>query len=432
MFQGNPTPFDAHEHNVRRFIPRPGPYLLSFVFFGLLAGATLFITGCFGRGCSSESSSFLGVTDGAFLAPRAVRMAAQENIAYVWIELGETGVFTPTTGVLWSLMSAADGTLPPFLDELADQGYVAIRVPHAPPTYTQSSLLPGSFAEDDAVEFNYYSPPSTTTLTTVPVSVTRRIDLESIVNAQFPITDDQSHWEVWWLPPGDPFPIPDQPFRLEGYDWPPPLELSFRIDFVDGGAHPCAGCPVEVLFYNGYVFIGPYQTALRYTYQTQPMDPLASFGVHCGYEVDSLSPSVVQYITPTVPFTHTHCLENWDAITRTFTIHTASSEGWNYQYYYQAAEDGAAPVPVAGTPFTVQVGPPHLAWSPGAVGLLAVHTPTIAITDTLRETFHITATSTVSAEVQAASVSFALAPGYTLNETGPQYDLYLPLVLRSP
>jgi hypothetical protein len=237
---------------------------------------------------------------------------------------------------------------------------------------------------------------------------------------------------VWWLPPGVGFPIPDQPFRLDESSWPPPLAVRFRLDFVDAPAAACAGCPVELLVYNGYNFIGPYQTAIRYGDAVAAPEPLVAFGAHCGYELPQLAFSVGQYITPTVPFTHVHCLENWDTVTRTFTIDASSSQGWSYVYSYQEATAGSAPVPVAGVPFAVAVAPRPEDWSPGCLGLMAVHTPTIAVTDTLRETLYITATSTVSPEVKASSLSVALAPDYTLDEgmQPPQVFIYLPLVLR--
>jgi hypothetical protein len=417
--------------NLSRLAPPPyRAYLWSFIFFGCIAAAALFAMSCGGNGCSAGSGYLYRVSDNTLPAAPAIHTSIEENYVEVWIELGETGVFTPTSQQSAFIFVAS--SLPTYLDELGAKGYVAIRVPHVPPTYTESSLVPGIPPwEPNPVTFSYYSPPSTDTLTTVPVSVTRHVDLEEIVDQNFPIADGHSHWEVWWLPPGESFPIPDEPFRLDAGSWPPPLGLRFRIDFVDGGAYPCAGCPVEVLFYNGYVFIGPYQAELRYTDPGGPLDPAVTFGAHCNYEATPLMPSVVQYITPTVPFSHTYCLENWDTTTRTFTIDTASSEIWNYQYYYRATGVGATPVPVAGTPFTVEVGP-YIGWAPGMLGLLAVNIPTLAITDTLRESLAVTATSILSPEVQASAVSFALAPGYTLNETGLRYELYLPLVLNTP
>jgi hypothetical protein len=60
----------------------------------------------------------------------------------------------------------------------------------------------------------------------------------------------------------------------------------------------------------------------------------------------------------------------------------------------------------------------------------AVYAPTIATTSTVvRETFMLSATSTVSPEVRADTVSMALAPGYQLNEKG-EVGIYLPLILR--
>jgi hypothetical protein len=127
-----------------------------------------------------------------------------------------------------------------------------------------------------------------------------------------------------------------------------------------------------------------------------------------------------------VPFTHVLWLESYDTVTRTFTIAASSSENWGYTYYYRES-DQAAPVPVAGAPFTVTVGPkPAHGWpDAGCMGLMAVHTPTIAVTDRMRETFTITATSTISPEVQATTYSFAFAPSYQLNEG---FRVYLPVV----
>ena len=65
-----------------------------------------------------------------------------------------------------------------------------------------------------------------------------------------------------------------------------------------------------------------------------------------------------------------------------------------------------------------------------ARGLLAIHTPTIGIDDTLRETFHITATSVVSPNVWAHAVSFAVPPGYQLNEGESGFSLHLPLAIK--
>ncbi len=404
-----------------------GIYLECFALLALVAGVVMVAMGlqCQTRGCSTTSTNRVGLD-----LPLAYRadMKANGHLVDVWIEFGETGVFTPATTAQGTVITTDDGQTIPFLDDLAEKGYIAIRVPHAPPNYTLSRLLPGINAYP-AVQFTYYAPPTAATPITATVPITRRADLEGIVNSKYPITDGRSHWEVWWLPPGDKFPIPNQPFRLQAED--NPLALAFRIDFVDAPGTACAGCPVGVLAYNGYVFVGPFPAALRYGDATM-REPLVSFGAHCGYMLDALAPTTGQYITPTMPFTHVHCLENWDTVTRTFTIHTASAQGWTYTYYYQQTTAGSAPVPVGSLPFIVEVGPPPNTWEPGTLGILAVTTPPIVVTDTVRETFTITATSTVSPSVRASAVSFALAPGYKLDEGGaPPYTLYLPLVLRS-
>ena len=361
-----------------------------------------------------------------------VRMEAQSTTAKVWLEFGATGIYTPVVSHRGLSVQTPHGETPPLLDDLVDKGYVAIRVPHAPPTYTASSLLPGVPPGDPhGVAFSYYSPPSTTTLTTMPVTVTRRTDYEAIVNDRFPIEDGQSHWEVWWLPQGAALPIPHQPLRLDHDSIPRPLEISVQVDLVDAHPHSLAGSDVGILFYNGYVFIGPYEFPVHYIGDSAPLEPLARFGTTCAYSPAGLFPSIGGAITPTVPFTHVHCLENWDEVTRTFTVTAHSSQGWSYTHSYQTTDAGSHPVSVGGSPFTVTVGPRMDAWQPGVVGLLAVHVPAIADDAALRETFEITATSVVSPDVTAHAVSFALGPGYRLDE-GAAFTVYLPLVMREP
>jgi len=399
-------------------------HLLIFAFLLLVTGLACTISFL---GWSEDSLRHIrgGPADMNMSSSATFEATAQGQYMGLWIELSGAGVYTPTTMARGVSLSTSQGEIPPFLDELASKGYLAIRVPHAPPTYTASSLVPGIPPWDpNAVLFSYYSPPSTTTLTIVPISVTRRTEYESLVNDRFPITDGQSHWEVWWLPKGEKFPIPNQPFRLDENGWS--LALSFRIDFVDSAAFACAGCPIDVLLYNGYIFIGPYETAIRYTNRSAPHEPLLAFGAHCSD--DKPSSTLWQYITPTKPFTHVLCLENWDTVTRTFTISATSSQGWEYAYYYRTTTTGAKPIPTSGIPFTVTVGPSSDFWGPGSLWLLAVHTPTIVITDTMRETFHIMATSVTSPNVRANTISFAAAPGYQLDEG--RFKIYLPLVVN--
>jgi hypothetical protein len=155
-------------------------------------------------------------------------------------------------------------------------------------------------------------------------------------------------------------------------------------------------------------------------------NPLAVFDQGCGNKFGTY----LQYITPTVPFTHTHWLGNYDTMTtttttRTFTITASSSQGWDYTYYY-----GSPPQRAPGLPFTVVVhsaDPSHSSETP-CMNISAVYTPTIPVTSRVRETFILRATSVVSPEVQAEITSVALAPGYQLDEGG--FKLYLPLVLR--
>jgi hypothetical protein len=379
--------------------------------------------------CTCYGISIFGYS----LRQNAVRVerTVASNTLSVWLDFSADGIFTPMQTAQIKALTTGDDLigLPPFLSELADKGYVAIRVPHAPPTYTLSSLVPGIPPFSPAVAFSYYSPPNTTTVTTVEVTVTRWITYESIVNALYPIGNNRSHWEVWRLPPGDSLPIPLGPFRLKP-GFPASLELAFRLNFGSNvDALNCAGCPVQALIYNGYNFIGPFEAAINFEDSAPPGNPHAAFGARCSVE-GLQDPTIVQYISPTVPFTHVMSLENYDSITRVFTITATSTQGWSYNYYRRAPS--AALVPIAALPFTVTVGPASNVWpKAGCLNLLAVDTPTISITDKLRETLILTATSIVSpTSVRASGYSLALAPAYQLDENNYQYHIYLPLVLR--
>ncbi len=354
--------------------------------------------------------------------------AASSGSVHVWHEVGVTGVFTPTGGAGqagfklegFDTDAIAVSDWEAMFDEVVEKGYMAIRVPHAPLTYTASTIV------SPTVKFSYYSPPATTTKTTVPITVTRRTEYEPAVDARYPITDNQSHWEVWWIPEGTESPIPDEPFRLEGDEWPPPSAVEYGIDLVDADGLACAGCPLEYLFYNGYVFMGPFRTTIRF-HGDVPGNPLVAFDVCYGVS----EPTIMQGITPTVPFTHEHCLMNLDTTTRTYTLEWSSSENWNYAFYTQANEAGSVPVPLVGDQVTL--GPYDSGWDQrdDEVRILAVLTPTITVSDTMRETFFITATSVVSDDVQAVAFSFALAPAYQLDESEGGVKVYLPLVLRN-
>lgn len=360
-------------------------------------------------------------------APLAVDAAAAGQYAYVWLEFGVTGVFTPTQTAR-GVKLAADGAQASIPDELAEKGYLAIRVPHAPPAYTPSSLLPGIPPDEaEPMLFSYYAPPGASALTEVEVPLVRRAEYEARVNARYPISDGRSHWEVWWLPEGQAFPMPDQPFRLKADAWPPPLRVRFRVDFVDADAEACSYCQAQALLYNGYVFIGPYDIAVRYS---NPSDagPLVTFGDFCDDMRDDLSSTMGQVIAPSKRFTHTLCLENWDKTARTFNITSSSSQGWGYTLYTQAAQAGSKPVAAPAGPFTVTVGPPN-SWAPGMMAILAVYTPGADMDTTLRDTFDITATSVISPNVWAHTSAFAFGEDYQLDEGGGE-GVFLPLIVR--
>ncbi|HFD40268.1 MAG TPA: hypothetical protein ENJ31_10555 [Anaerolineae bacterium] len=410
--------------------PSPRPAWVQWLAYAGLILLSLATTAAFMRPnqcetlCSANPRSSFAHLEGANL--RAIARSSTSPKLDIWVDIATEGVYSPTMKSSTLSLSASHPNgdqvqpLPSYLDELAEKGYLAIRVPHAPPTYTRSSLIPGHPWNPHAVEFTYYSPPTSTTKTTVPVSVTRIVTYETTVNNLYPITDGKSHWEVWGLE-DKKLPIPTDTFRLKK-DWPSFIEVMFQIDFADAPATAAAGQPVEFLLYNGYNFIGPFQIPLIVEFSSDADNPLAVFDQGCGE-----FGTYLQHITPTTPFSHSHWLANYDTVTRTFTITAHSSENWTYTYYY-----GHPLQPAAGLPFTVTVGPGAPGWpQPPCVRIAAVHTPTIAISDTMRETFWLTATSTVSPEVQASIVSFALAPGYQLNEGGGKFTIYLPLVLRS-
>jgi len=383
--------------------------------------------------CSESASCFpkppVAGRAGDPAAPLEANITADSRYALVWLEFGVPGVFTPTDTARGVTLASADGETPPIPDELAEKGYLAIRVPHAPPAYTLSALLPGIPPHTpQPMIFSYYAPPSAATPTEVDIPIVRRTEYEAAVNARYPISDGRSHWEVWWLPEGEKFPIPDEPFRLDDEDWPPPLQVQFRIDFVDGAAEACSNCQAQVLLYNGYLFVGPYDIAMRYT-EPGYEGPLVSFGGHCGAERDDLSTTVGKVIEPSRRFTYTVCLENWDTTARTFHITASSSQGWDYTFYTQTTDDQSVPVAAPGEPFNVTVGRPTTSWAPGMLAILAVYTPGAGMDMTLRETFDITATSVISPEVWAHTTAFAFGPEYELNESGGA-GAYLPLIVR--
>jgi hypothetical protein len=205
-----------------------------------------------------------------------------------------------------------------------------------------------------------------------------------------------------------------------------PLELSFRIDFGAGAdANSCIGCPVEVLINNGYTFIGPFTGALGVEDNTDS-NLHAGFGPRCG-EQGLEFPTVVQYLSPTVPFTHVFGLENYDSVPRTFTITAASTQDWTYTYAYRTPAGVLTPVTL---PFTVTTDAAPSAWPfAGCANLYAVGAPSITLADSMRETLIVTATSIVSpTSVQATGYSLALAPAYQPNELARR--LYLPLILK--
>jgi len=393
-------------------------YFLLFV--GLLSLTALLIgTGC-NEGCS-ESPGLLTSTSG--VSHRAAVDVANPEILNIWVDIKESGVYSPT-------LALAEGNdeiqgLPSYLDELAGNGYLAIRVPHAPPTYAASRLIPGTQGSANAVEFRYYMPPDSPAAITIPISITRMTAYEDAVNALYPINDGRSHWEVWWIG-ADRFPIPSDTFRLKK-EWPQAIEVQFQIDFGEGThATDCADCSLEMLVYNGYTFIGPTDIPLVIEGAPSSQAPLVAFDQGCP-EGDA---TYLQNISPSAPFTQTHWLGNFDTVARTFRITADSSQGWDYAYYYGQSGQPLQLAPEPPFTISVQPGQPGGWPPPPCVAITAVYTPSITLTESLRETLRITATDVISPGIWADTASYALTPGYQLDEEGNPFKLYAPLMIK--
>ena len=359
-------------------------------------------------------------TDGGQLN---VNPSVNNNALQVWIDLGFSGIYTPTQGsqttwLPWQAL-AQRTSVETLLDEVADKGYFALRVPDL---LGQTTRI-----VSPTVNLNYYSPPDSPTRTSVPITVTRLVTYEAGLTSRFG-TDGQSHWEAWWLPPGARFPLPSSPVRFREDVYPTPVSIEFRLYFGPGSnSRDAIGRKAYWAMYNGYTFIGPIEKTIVAEEPPGPTaGPLVAFGGRCNNALLEAR-TLVQEIQPDVPFTHTFCLENYDTVTRIFTIDASSSQDWPYAYRYRS---GAGSGVAGGLPFTVSAGPATSLFPfAGVVNVHAVYTPTIASAETFRETLAITATSVVSPSVQARDYSFALAPSYQLNE-GSSFSIYLPVILR--
>jgi hypothetical protein len=232
---------------------------------------------------------------------------------------------------------------------------------------------------------------------------------------------------VWWLPKGNTFPVPAAPFTLgkKNIAHQDTLRLRFRINFGQGvNAVACAGCPLQIVFYDGRRFATMYEQPIHFADTTGPLpgNPRVTFGPHC-------TPiSFAQIISPTVAYTHTLALENWDTASRTYTITASSTQAWPYRYYTAAGTAGPL-VPVQGPPFTVTLAAAST-YTPGCYRLMAVYTPTQAMPSTVSEAWVVTATSRLSPTIQAVGRSFALGPD--IDQTiGGAFTLYLPIILSN-
>jgi len=373
------------------------------IWFTILASLLfpLILSGCLALGCSwlvSLPSFFAELPDTVRANPNRSKMD-------VYAEFGVTGVISPaqTSGAGLVARLELDGEmldLPPLFDELdyvAEHGFIAIRVPHAPPTYTTSTVT------DPSVKFSYYTPPESTIATTESITVVKRSEYLAQVMADYPISDGHSHWEVWWLPEGEPAPVPTTTFRLDATSYPAPFAFQGMIDFGSSSlAKDCAGCVAEMLFYNGYGYIGPFETTIVLSDYSQPDpfdipgNPTLDFGVHCG------TSTVWQEIQATKPFTQVHWLENYDTVTHTVSISADSWQGWEYTFYTSA--DGNMPALAGSAPFQVDIGPRPLTVFPpnGCLQILAVASPTLTDSD-IRETLSLTANSQTEPSATAST-----------------------------
>jgi hypothetical protein len=277
------------------------------------------------------------------------------------------------------------------------------------------------------LQFSYYSPPSAATPTSIPVTLTRRTELEPLINARYPIADGKSHWEVWWLPAGDRFPIPQAPFQLgpKVGGHPNTFRLRFRIDYGAGaGAAACAGCRLEAVGYTGYTYVKLFNQPIYV--ETSPLphnSPPFSFTPLLCREI-----AAVNVVTPSQRITFTQWLENFVPATRPFTISASSSAGWDYTYYYRVGTSGAL-MPAPGQPFTVTAPAAASAYSPGCLGIVAVYTTPLNMPLALGETLAITATSRLTPTLSETTYAWAFGPEYSLG--GGATTLYLPIIISN-
>jgi len=366
----------------------------------------------FGTGCICYSSTYpFSVTQ------RTTQMPDAE--LGLWLDVFAAGVYTPTADGRVIL----DGQTTPAaidLDELAVKGYVAVRVPHASPTYTTSILQAGFSPGAPGARFTYFLPPSSEQPISVPVTLTRHISMEQSINARFPITDGASHWEVWWLAEGGRFPIPAEPFRLDDA-----LSLEFKVNFGADTSATCHGCPYEYLIFDGATLHGPFGGTL--IVDTPDSTAAARFGSECNHQTPPIPTVAGVLLTPSQPFTLTYCLENYDSSAHTFAITAHSQQAWAYTFYTQTVGTAAAPVRIGEAPFQVKAPGKGQFW-PGMIAIHAVFTPTFAAEESINETLVLQATSLVSPTLTAAGAGFGASLSFT--PASSEEALYLPVIAR--
>ncbi len=287
-----------------------------------------------------------------------------------------TGIYTPDG---YTSVSAQDAPAVPALEE---HGYLGIKVPHIYPTCTTQVLSPTAY-------FYYKTyPAGDTKHYTIPLE--SRPGLASQVESRYP-SGPNAHWEVWWSQTGYNWPSPTVPFEN------PETEISYNLDLC--GASPW-GHYLEYLLCIGDICAGPFRERISDMGQGALVDfpPSPPIVVH---------PTYAQVVTPGVPFTKTHVLCNYDAITHTYDLEYSSSENWSYTMSN-----------------TIQIGPAPGPW--GECKVVELVSSTTA-TDTV-DTVLITATSQMSSDVYATTWNLVFTPWVTPTIG---WDAYLPAIMKN-
>ncbi|MBN1814201.1 MAG: hypothetical protein JXA14_20350 [Anaerolineae bacterium] len=282
----------------------------------------------------------------------------------------------------------------PFADVFEEHGYLAIKVPE--PSGCPNSHIVRTGEYSPTAHLYYWVTP--TDRYTVPL--TFRDDLVSGVESRYPSGNDH-HWEVLWHKSGWNWPV------QSGYFEEPELHLVYHFDFC---GDTCWGCDFAYLICAGSVCDGPFP------------ERIVTDGGH-GVLAD-FYPMAWQVVSPTVPFTNTNMLCNFDTISHTYDLTYTSSAGWDYTIY---TRDNDTSPPVQAN--TVEIEPCDHFYDTECK-----YVDLVATTDEwdARDQLLIEATSQISpTEAHAEALNVVITPGYDYAEVEYDEFIYLPLVLRS-